>query len=149
MITKVNFKKGDLIFRAGEPGNSMFEVVGKGHVGLFLDYGLSTEFMESSVTTDEFFGELAVLGVAIRRYTAKAMSDVTLNMIGSADFDEYIKQDSAKAYKILTNASACLRDLTSDYKRACTTLAQYVDAKEKGGDIPGELLNKMKNYAKR
>jgi len=79
--TPENFAAGAVIFQEGQPGDVMYIVKG-GEVELRV-HGKTVE----TVTTEGFFGEMAVIEGGTRSATAIAKSDCTLMPVNSKRFE--------------------------------------------------------------
>lgn len=104
-----SFKRGEVVFRAGEISNSFF-LIGEGSV----DVELASE--ESSATTictlyrGDYFGELAAIDSQDgRAATILAHEDCILLEIKSKPFQEVIKANPELEFKLLTMLASRLR----------------------------------------
>jgi len=78
------FQKGNVIFRKGDPGTSLY-IIEKGRVSVSLE-----DETISELGPGETFGEMALLWHEPRTATVKALSDVELWEIHREDFDDLI-----------------------------------------------------------
>ena len=67
---------GQVIFREGDPGDSMFEVY-TGKVGVYANYGTADEKLLTDYFPGKYFGEMGLLDHAPRSATAVALEDNT------------------------------------------------------------------------
>jgi CRP/FNR family transcriptional regulator, cyclic AMP receptor protein len=91
--------KGAVIFRQGDPGHEMF-VVSEGRIRLTI----GQEGHEKEVALlgpGEFFGELSLLGGAIRTATAQAVEDSTLLAIGRDAFSMLVQDDLEIVFRMM------------------------------------------------
>ena len=52
-----SYKKGEIIFREGDPGNCMYDIFW-GRVGVYTGYGTPQEKKLAELKTEDFFGEM-------------------------------------------------------------------------------------------
>ena len=75
-ISPIDFSKGELVFRQGDPVGPMF-VVESGHVRVFARHGGRTHNV-AFYREGDFFGEVAILNDAPRAASVEAVTDVRL-----------------------------------------------------------------------
>ncbi|MBI3783709.1 MAG: cyclic nucleotide-binding domain-containing protein [Deltaproteobacteria bacterium] len=93
-------RKGQTIFRQGEPGNEMF-VIERGQVRLTI----GADGVEKEVAVlgqGQFFGELSLLGDAPRSATAEAVEDSVLLCIGRDVFRMMVQDDLDIVYRMMS-----------------------------------------------
>ncbi len=91
--------RGTVIFRQGDPGDSMF-VIARGRVRI----ALSCEGQETSVAVLEagdFFGELSLLSGEARTATAQAIEDTRLVVVGRNVFAMMMQDDLEIVFRML------------------------------------------------
>ena len=96
---ELNFPKGTLIFRQGDPGEEMF-VISAGKVRLTLGSG-GHEKEVAIIGVGEFFGELSLLSGSARSATAEAVEDTTLLAIGRDAFAMMVQDDLEIVFHML------------------------------------------------
>jgi CRP-like cAMP-binding protein len=144
-LKTMEFRRGDVIFRAGDAGACMYDVR-KGKVGIFTDYG--TEYQEKLTELGEgaFFGEMGMLDNSPRSADAVALSDGTaIGVIGEDDLGALFAEDPGRVLAMLKNMTSRLRDLTVDYLTACQTVKSLSEAE--AGELPDELRERVERYA--
>ena len=93
------YKKGEIIFREGDPGHSMYDI-NWGTVGIFTGYGTPEERKLAELRSEDVFGEMGILDQAPRSATAVALEDDTyLFVITESDFD--VLDTKSKKFKKL------------------------------------------------
>jgi len=94
---------GDVLFRAGDPGDALF-IVAKGRVQIKAESGSSI----AELSAGDAFGEMALLSGGTRTATAVPVSDVELLEIDRGDFDRMLANDGqlAKAVQRLSHDRA-------------------------------------------
>ena len=144
-MAQVSFQKGDVIFREGEFGNTMFEVR-SGSVGIYVKYGTEDEKKLTELGAGRIFGEMSVVEVYPRSATAVALSDVTLEKVTAAEINEYFGSAPDKLLEIMRGQTRRLRELTADYEEVCKTIAEW-KAKDDDGEQKGGLMGALKKFA--
>jgi len=116
-ITEVTeLAEGDVVFRTGEPGETMY-VVMSGRVRLSKD-----DVSVAELEKGQHFGEMALVDRSQRSLTATALEETRLATIRRKDFYEIIKKEPELATKLLWSfvqvLGARLRKTTSDLSDA-------------------------------
>ena len=115
----LEFRKGQIIFREGDPGNYMYAIHG-GSVGIYLDYGTAQEKKLTTLYSNSFFGEMGLISEEKRSATAVVEEDGTLlETIRAESLESLFKSNPVKIDRILSHLSHRLRRLTLDYVKAC------------------------------
>lgn len=145
-MAQVSYKQGDVIFRQGDFGNTMYEVR-DGKVGIYLNYGEASEKKLTEVKRSQIFGEMAIIEVYPRSATAVALSDVTAEEVTVADLQSYFERSPEKLIGIMRLQSRRLRELTDDYMAVCATIKEWQDKDDQGGKKSEGLLGSLKKFA--
>jgi len=134
------FRKGNIIFKKGDVGNTMYEVV-EGEVGIYLHYGEPNERLLVTKTEGEFFGEIALLEKRPRTATAVALTNHTVleETSSSEGFVAYVRKHPHNLEVILDMMSDRFKEQRANYLKTCITLADYKDAVDCGRVIPDDL----------
>ena len=139
-------KRNEIIFKEGDKSNCMYDIR-RGTVGIYANYGTKSEKLLTELTKDQFFGEMGIIEGYPRSATAVAMGDMTeLTVVAQDDFEDYCKRNPEKALLIMKNMSGRIRDLTQNYLEACHTIAEYMDAEQKGEKKSNILASRLKKY---
>ena len=139
-------KRNEVIFNEGDKADCMYDIR-MGRVGIYANYGTKEEKLLIELTKDQFFGEMGIIEGYPRSATAVAMGDMTeLTVISKADFEDYCKRNPEKTILIMKNMSARIRDLTQNYLDACHTIAESMEAEQRGEKKSLGLLNRLKKY---
>ncbi|WP_321495878.1 cyclic nucleotide-binding and patatin-like phospholipase domain-containing protein [uncultured Desulfobacter sp.] len=93
LFEKKFYHKGDIIFRQGEPGDSMY-VIRSGMVSVHKEEEGRKLFV-SELKRGDFFGEMSLLSESPRNSTVEASLDVTLFCLTRENFDVLIKTDKS------------------------------------------------------
>lgn len=114
-----SFSRGQIIFREGDKGTYIYQIH-SGSVGIYSKYGTPEQTKLTSLYTNAFFGEMALVGNDPRSATAVVEEDDTiLEYIGAGDMEELFKINPLKVDMILSHLSNRLRRLSLDYVNAC------------------------------
>lgn len=146
MSTKT-LKQGEVIFRQGEPSACMYDILW-GEVGIFANYGTPEEKLLTTLTTEQFFGEMGMIEGLPRSATAVALTeDTRLKVITPNTFQAYFQESPAKVRLMMQNMSRRLRELTGQYLEACRTVADSAEAEKAGEEISGELKTDLERFS--
>jgi CRP-like cAMP-binding protein len=91
----VKLNQGDIIFRRGDAGNTMYVVL-DGKVQIFQEEG-DKRFVQAQFGKGNFFGEMAIVSGQPRIATAIAAAPTVLLPVGKEAFLEKIRTDSTVA----------------------------------------------------
>ncbi len=87
----VFFKKGEIIFNEGDPGDSMY-IIKSGSVSVYAENNGSEAFI-ASLHRGDFFGELALLTESSRMATISVILDVHLYRLKEEVFEKFLKNN--------------------------------------------------------
>ena len=119
---------GQVIFREGDPGDSMFEVY-TGKVGVYANYREENEEKLAELRTGDYFGEMGLLDHEVRSATVVSLDhDTVLNRISEDEFDEFLHDNPARVVDILKRLSHKLRKATRNYREVCQAVSESVGA---------------------
>ncbi len=96
----VRYRKGEVIFREGEPAERLFLIAG-GRVKLTIASPAGQELMIAVLGRGQIFGELAVVDRGLREMDARAMEDATFFSLMSDQFWTIIEGRPALARRLL------------------------------------------------
>lgn len=105
------FRRNEVIFHAGDPGDSLF-IVESGSVKIVLASAEGEEAIIATLRRGDFFGELAVLDGAERSATAVAFEPTELGALSRGPFLELVDSQAGLRTALLTSLAAELRRLT-------------------------------------
>ena len=144
--TVLILKRNEIIFSEGDKAECMYDIR-MGRVGIYANYGTKEEKLLTELSKDQFFGEMGIIEGYPRSATAVAMGDMTeLSVIAKNEFEDYCKRNPEKTILIMKNMSARIRDLTQSYLEVCHTIAESLEAEQKGEKKSMGLLNRLKKY---
>ena len=136
------FKQGEVIFRQGDPGDSMYDIF-SGRVGVYAAYGTPNEKLLTELKANEFFGEMGLLEKAPRSATVVALEDTAVYVIGEDDFNDYFIKQPEKALQIMRQLSQRLRRRTEDYLEACRAVCDVLESEKQGKPKSRKLMDKL------
>ena len=144
--TVLFLKANEIIFKEGDKSDCMYDIR-QGSVGIFANYGTKEEKLLAELTQEQFFGEMGIIEGYPRSATAVVLSDVAeLAVITKNDFEDYCKRNPEKTILIMKNMSGRIRDLTQNYLEACHTIAESMEAEQKGVKKSNSLISRLKKF---
>ncbi len=118
------FRKGEVIFRKGDPGDCMYDVY-SGRVGVYSSYGTPEEKLLMEYFPDQYFGEMGLLEHAPRSATAVALEgDTRAAVITEEGFGEFFEKNPARVLMIMQQMSHNLRRRTNDFVNVCRSVKE-------------------------
>ena len=109
-----NYQKGEIIFREGDSGLSMFDIYW-GKVGIYSGYGTEQERLLTELSDAQFFGEMGMLEQLPRSATAVALEDDTrVEEITEEEFAAYLSDKPMRVLMLLRQLSRRVRELSEE-----------------------------------
>ena len=143
---QLQFKKGDVIFREGDYGNSFYQITG-GAVEIIANLGEEDEEKLTQLKKDQFFGEMAVIDAIPRSASAVALEDdTTVLEIPSGKFDQFFNENPEMIRQVMIHLGTRLRDVTKDYQEVVDVIREICTGKKEKSET---LLGKIKRFASR
>nr|WP_087973565.1 Crp/Fnr family transcriptional regulator [Oceanobacillus rekensis] len=142
-VQSVSFKKGEVIYHAGDDSDSLYIV----HRGKIRIYRLSESGKEQLVrilNPGEFTGEYALFSESTHESYAEAMVDTNVCMVKQADLQQFLSKYPTISFKILTEFSKRLEQSETQTTRFATEkaetrialfIADYVDNEEDSNEF--------------
>ena len=144
MVETRMYSRGTVIFRQGEPGESMYQVE-NGSVGVYDRYGKEDQQKLAELMSGEMFGEMSLLDGAPRSATVVVLEEnTTISEIRGEDFAEYLTANPAQGLELAQQMTNRLRKTTRDYVEACRTVAEAVNADKTGAEKSEGLLARIR-----
>jgi CRP-like cAMP-binding protein len=106
------FRRGEVLFHQGDPGDALF-VVTRGAVKISLPNEEGDEAIIATIRDGQFFGELALLDGAPRSATATALEPTETLVLPRSRFRDLIATEPALRDALLATLAAELRRLTT------------------------------------
>lgn len=110
-LDEVNFPAGQLLFKAGDPGDSMY-IIRSGEVEIFFKDNTGNRVVLERATPGHFFGELSLLDQGTRTASAEAVVDVEALRVDQADLDQLIRAYPQAALDLLSAMGRRMRVTT-------------------------------------
>ena len=124
------FRKGDIIFRQGDPGDCMYDVY-SGKIGVYAMYGTPEQKLLMEYFPDQYLGEMGLLDHAPRSATAVALENkTTVAEVTEEGFGEFFKKNPARVFMILQQMSQNLRRRTDELVRVCSSIKELAEKEE-------------------
>ena len=108
LVDERRLAAGETLFRAGEPGESLY-VVRAGEVELFIKDTAGQKILLAMASVGELFGELALLDHGPRTATAIAVADTDLLSLKRDDLLHLFQRSPAAALRVLAAMSRMTR----------------------------------------
>ena len=125
----ISFKAGDVIFRAGEQADCMYDIY-DGSVGIYSDYQTENAKLLATLSTEDVFGEMGILDDMPRSATAVCLTNCAVLVVKPENFMAFFQNKPVKVLKILMQMCIQLRDLTKIYLQVCKTLEELPPVEE-------------------
>jgi len=150
---KVHFDEGTSIFRAGEPGDSMY-VVRTGEVEIFFKNDTGQRIVLETARPGDFFGEISLLDGGPRTASAFAKTAVEAIRVDRNDLDDFLRRSPAAAMDLLAatgrrlretarllrhTASRDVNEVEEDHRTKVMKVADWIS--EASGSIPFLLIH--------
>ncbi len=125
------FVAGETIFKAGDPGDSLY-VIGAGEVEIFFKDNAGNKIVLERDEVGDFFGELSLLDKGTRTASAVAVRDVEALEVDREDLDQLFQTHPHAAMDLLTAMGRRMR-VTAELLRhtASRNVNQEVEDKRK------------------
>jgi CRP/FNR family cyclic AMP-dependent transcriptional regulator len=118
-VDMVAFSAGEVLYRYGDPGDSMFVLV-KGDVELTVTTKTGESIFFERPTVGDYFGEISLLDEGSRTATARAVSEVEAIEVDRGDLDELFRIKPAAAMDLLAATGKRLRQTAALLRNAAT-----------------------------
>jgi CRP/FNR family transcriptional regulator/CRP/FNR family cyclic AMP-dependent transcriptional regulator len=129
------FRRNEVIFHAGDPGDSLF-IVESGSVKIVLASPEGEEAIIATLHRGDFFGELAVLDGAARSASAVAFEPTDVYTLSRVPFMRLVDEQPALRTALLASVAAELRRLTRHVEEL-----HFLD-------LPGRLATRLVELAR-
>ena len=115
----VTYPRGTVICREGDLVSCMYDIHW-GRVGIYTHFGMPDQVQLSTLSSNNFFGEMGMVEDAPRSATAVALdNDTTVEIIYPEDLADLFQKNPGKVDMILQDLSKKLRVLTVKYYDIC------------------------------
>ena len=110
-LRRRRFRRGEVIFHQGDPGDSLHIVV-SGGVKIVLPSAEGDEAIIATLRRGDFFGELALLDGAPHSATATALEPTETLVLPRREFHDLVDRDASLREALLAGLAGELRRLT-------------------------------------
>ena len=123
-MKEITFNKDQVIFRQGEFGTAMYDVL-SGEIGIYTDYQGADEKQIAVIKAGEVFGEMGLIEVYPRSATAVALTDGTVvTELKESDLRTYLQDKTEKLLQIMRQLSSRIRETTEKYVDVCRAVSE-------------------------
>ena len=137
----IRFSAGDVIFRAGEEADCMYEIC-SGQVGIYSDYGTDHEKILATLKAEDVFGEMGILDDMPRSASAVCLTECNILVIKRENFMGFFQNKPVKILQNLQQMCIQLRNLTRIYLQVCESLEE-ISSMEKNSFREEEAIAKL------
>lgn len=140
----VSYKKGEIIYHAGDPSDSLY-IVNTGKIRIYRLSESGKEQLVRILKPGDFTGELALFKETVHESYAEAMVGAKVCMIKRSDLQEFLLKYPSISLRILTEFSNRLEQSEKQTTRFATEkvetrIAQFlVECVEDGAEAPHEI----------
>ena len=122
-MKEITFNKDQVIFRQGEFGRAMYDVL-SGEIGIYTDYQGADEKQIAVIKAGEVFGEMGLIEVYPRSATAVALTDGTVvTELKEDDLRAYLQDKPEKLLQVMRQLSSRIRETTEKYVDVCRAVS--------------------------
>jgi len=114
-----HYKKGEIVYRAGDKSDSLY-IVSSGKIRIYRLSKSGKEQLVRILTAGDFTGELALFSESIHESYAEAMEETEVCMITRSDLQEFLIKFPSISLKILSEFSIRLEKSEKQATRVST-----------------------------
>lgn len=119
-VTKaVTYKKGEIVFRAGDQSDSLY-IISRGKIKIYRLSESGKEQLLHILASGDFTGELALFSESIHESYGEAMINTDICMIVRSDLQKYLLKYPSISLKILSELSRRLENIEKQTTRFAT-----------------------------
>ncbi len=115
----ISYKKGEIIYRAGDQSNSLY-IVNQGRVRIYRLSESGKEQLLRILNPGDFTGELALFNDSIHEAYASAMLDTSVCTVKGSDFQNLLLKYPTIALKVMAEFSTRLEKVEKQTTRLAT-----------------------------
>ena len=148
-VSHETYRKGDVIFREGSYGETMYEIT-SGKVGVYASYGTDHERLLAAFGEGETFGEMGLIEYRPRTATAVVLEDGTdVKELNADGLKEYLLTKPEKVLSLMRQLSARLRETNRRYEEARRTVNEAIEAEAVGARRNKSLRSRLSAMIRR
>ena len=122
-MKEITFNKDQVIFRQGEFGRAMYDVL-SGEIGIYTDYQGADEKQIAVIKAGEVLGEMGLIEVYPRSATAVVLTDGTVVIeLKEDDLRAYLQDKPEKLLQVMRQLSSRIRETTEKYVDVCRAVS--------------------------
>ena len=122
-MKEITFNKDQVIFRQGEFGAAMYDVL-SGEIGIYTDYQGADEKQIAVIKAGEVLGEMGLIEVYPRSATAVVLTDGTVVIeLKEDDLRAYLQDKPEKLLQVMRQLSSRIRETTEKYVDVCRAVS--------------------------
>ncbi len=122
-MKEITFNKDQVIFRQGEFGSAMYDVL-SGEIGIYTDYQGADEKQIAVIKAGEVLGEMGLIEVYPRSATAVVLTDGTVVIeLKEDDLRTYLQDKPEKLLQVMRQLSSRIRETTEKYVDVCRAVS--------------------------
>ena len=122
-MKEITFNKEQVIFRQGEFGSAMYDVL-SGEIGIYTDYQGADEKQIAVIKAGEVLGEMGLIEVYPRSATAVVLTDGTVVIeLKEDDLRAYLQDKPEKLLQVMRQLSSRIRETTEKYVDVCRAVS--------------------------
>ena len=122
-MKEITFNKDQVIFRQGEFGRAMYDVL-SGEIGIYTDYQGADEKQIAVIKAGEVLGEMGLIEVYPRSATAVVLTDGTIVIeLKEDDLRAYLQDKPEKLLQVMRQLSSRIRETTEKYVDVCRAVS--------------------------
>ncbi|MEM8961219.1 MAG: cyclic nucleotide-binding domain-containing protein [Acidobacteriota bacterium] len=150
----IDYQPGDIVFRQGEPGDSMF-IVKDGEVEVIQDLDGNAPKLVATLERGDFFGEMAVLDREPRSHAVRAKTEARLVKVDRTGFSKMLLRNPEIGVRMIRKLARRLHaneeQLSRIWSGVSADLDDTMNAKPKEaklvalGEHPHEMILPAKN----
>ena len=127
----IEIKAGEILYNQGEECSTMF-LLKSGKIELYIGKGTKREYLlHTAADYGDSLGEMGLLQGEPRNATAIAVEDSVVVEIDEAHFGAFIKENPARAIKMIKDLSLRFRNLTTEFDETKELLIKTLTDAEK------------------
>ncbi len=138
VLEERSFRKNDIVFRAHEPGSTLF-VIKRGRVKVSMNDRNGREIILGILGVGDFFGEMSLLDREPRSATVSSLEPCQALILSREQFLQFIPRHPEVVMKMLTTLSLRLRKTDEKISRLV-----FADAYEKVAAVLMEIIDERK-----
>jgi CRP/FNR family transcriptional regulator, cyclic AMP receptor protein len=139
-MTNRRYEEGQVLFREGDPANGVFRLL-SGAVDILRELD-GDVILLGTVDAGQFIGEMGVIEKRPRSATARAISEVEVEILSPTEFLDYIASSPEVARELIQRLSQRLREadnrIVNDQRRSEAALGNWWDPEDQ---MPASPIN--------